>query len=67
MSYEETVNPVPVIVQFVGGDCLVRLPYGGNLACLSLAHAEQVVSLWFEENIAVEEEAPRRRIGFMAD
>ena len=67
MSYEETANPVPVIVQLAEGDCLVRLPYGGNLACLNLAHAEQVVILWFEENIAVEEEKPRRRIGFMVD
>ena len=62
--YHESANPVPVIIQLVTGDCVVRLPYGGNLACLNLEQAEQVVSHWFEENIAVEEEEPRRRIGF---
>lgn len=66
MFYEST-NPVPVIIQLATGDCVVRLPYGGSLACLNLAQAEQMVSHWFEENIAVEEEQEPRRIGFRVD
>ena len=54
-------SPVPVIVQFADGSCVVQFPNGAELAAIGIEKAHEVVDYYFESD------KPKRRIGFIID
>tara|TARA_R110002074_G_scaffold244292_1_gene416047 strand:- start:848 stop:1039 length:192 start_codon:yes stop_codon:yes gene_type:complete len=53
------MNPVPVIVQFEDGSCIVQFPDGPEIAATGIEKAHEVVDYYFESD------KPQRRIGFV--
>ena len=52
------MNPVPVIVQFADGSCVVQFPDGPEIAAIGIEKAHEVVDYYYESD------KPKRRIGF---
>lgn len=55
------MNPVPVIVQFADGSCVVQFPDGPEIAAIGIEKAHEVVDYYFESD------KPKRRIGFIIE